>query len=73
MLKNITFSAEQRLIQKARIKAQKESRSLNQVFRELLQNYAEPEQNDFDYEKFVKNLNINFKGKKFTREEMNER
>ncbi|MBV9273681.1 MAG: hypothetical protein JO333_07285 [Verrucomicrobia bacterium] len=41
MLRKITFSAEERLLEAARRKAARERRSLNEVFREWLGRYVE--------------------------------
>ena len=41
MLKNITFSAEEELIDKAREQARKEKTTLNALFRRWLKQYAD--------------------------------
>lgn len=72
MLKNITLSADENLIRKARERAMRERRSLNQVFREWLARYATKYRNN-DYLALMKQLEHIDAGKHFTRDEMNER
>lgn len=73
MLKNITFSAEEELIQKAREKAFEEKTSLNIVFRKWLTQYAENEIITDKYDKIKGSLDHVLSGRRFTRDEMNER
>ncbi len=74
MLKNITLSAEKDLIQKAREKAFVEKKSVNDLFRGWLKNYVEQGRPKVDLNAFLKQYgHIGSGGKKFTREEMNER
>ncbi|MDZ7807997.1 MAG: hypothetical protein U5K71_12900 [Gracilimonas sp.] len=72
-MKNITFSADEKLIDKARLKAAKEKTTLNKRFREWLASYAK--QNDLgnSFEKMMEELDHVNSGGKFTRDEMNER
>lgn len=72
-MKNITFSAEESLIDKARKKAQRENTSLNKRFREWLKNYAARGESVEEYKALMKKLDYVKPGKKFTRDEMNER
>ena len=67
MLKNITLSAEEDLIKKAREKAQKESTTLNATFRRWLKIYVASDLNALDYEALMKSMNYVKPGKKFTR------
>lgn len=72
-MKNITFSADEDLIERARKKALKQKTSLNIKFREWLKLYTE-EHSHFNYLNFIKEFeNINIGGKPLTREERNER
>ena len=71
-MKNITLSADGTLIEKARGQAEKEHRSLNAVFREWLESYVRPTVKR-SYSDFVKTVSDARSGKKFTRDEMNER
>jgi hypothetical protein len=73
MLKNITLSAEDLLIKKAREKARKEHITLNALFRQWLKRYignTEPEQ---DYNLFMQEMEYVDAGRKFSREELHER
>ena len=72
MLKNITLSADEKLIKKAREKAQREHTTLNENFRRWLKRYVMPD-NTFNYENLMTNLNYANSGRKFTRDELNER
>lgn len=73
MLKNITLSAEEQLIIKARQKAQQEHTTLNTYFRQWLKQYVMHSTRTIDYIEFMNSLNYVTPGKKFTREELNER
>jgi len=56
MLKNITFSANSMLIDKARKKAASQKKPLNTVFREWLLQYVEESSKKEGYEKLMKLL-----------------
>ena len=73
MIKNITLSAEETLIRKARLRAKKENTSLNKLFREWLERYVSQEHSSLNYEKLMNKLLYATPGKKFTRNEINER
>ena len=73
MVKNITLSADEGLIRRAREKAARDSSSLNAQFRQWLEGYVEPEQAANDYRELMQRLGTNRAGRKFTRDEMNER
>ena len=72
-MKNITFSADEKLIEKARLKAAKERTTLNQRFRDWLKRYAS--ENDYrkEFEELMDDLKYVNSGGKYTRDEMNER
>jgi hypothetical protein len=72
-MKNITFSADEQLIDQARRIAQSQHKTLNQAFREWLENFARPNNAVERYEALRKDLKYVRGGRKFTREEMNER
>ena len=72
-MKNITLSADDQLIEQARQVARSQHKTLNQVFREWLQSYARPNNALEEYEALRKRLGYVRAGRKFTREEMNER
>lgn len=73
MIKNITLSAEEFLIQKARSLAAHQHKSLNELFREWLAKYAGKENRSAGYQKLMQSLKHVRAGSKFSREEMNER
>ncbi|WP_372949980.1 hypothetical protein [Mariniphaga sp.] len=73
MLKNITFSVEEDLIQKARERAISEKTTLNAVFRRWLKQYSERKKAAEEYDKIMESLRYAKAGRKFSREEMNER
>jgi len=72
-MKNITLSADEQLIDQARRIAQSQHKTLNQAFREWLESYARPNNALEQYEALMKDLKYVRAGRKFTREEMNER
>ncbi len=73
MLKNITFSAEEKLIEKAREKAQREHTTLNENFRKWLKRFINSDKTNFNYNQLMQKLRYVNPGRKFTREELNER
>ncbi|HEY5042824.1 MAG TPA: hypothetical protein VIK53_12565 [Verrucomicrobiae bacterium] len=73
MLKNITLSAEDRLLAKARLRAQQEKTNLNAIFRGWLERYTAKDGAGERYDRLMKRLSHVSAGRKFTREEMNER
>jgi hypothetical protein len=72
-MKNITLSADEQLIHSAREKAGKENTSLNTLFRQWLARYTEKDKPKLAYEALMKRLSYAQPGRKFIREEMNER
>ena len=73
MIKNITFRAEESLIKKAQFKARQEGKSLNIFFREWLSRYVNQDDAASNYRALMKRLKYVNTGRKFSREEMNER
>jgi hypothetical protein len=73
MLKNITLSAEEELIKKAREKAGHERTTLNASFRQWLKQYIGRNTKTVDFDEFMKQLNYVKPGRHFSREELNER
>ena len=73
MLKNITLSADQNLIKKAREKARRENTTLNQRFREWLNRYIQIGNQSSEYEQLMNKLDHINSGKKFSRDELNKR
>ena len=72
-MKNITFSAEEDKIELARDVARSEHRTLNDAFREWLEQYASRRVRAADIEELYRSLRHVNAGRKFTRDEMNER
>ena len=73
MIKNITLSADEALIEQARRRAMAENTTLNELFRVWLARYvAQPAAAD-QYEALMARLSHVKAGGKFSREEMNER
>ena len=72
MTRNITFSAEEHLIENAREKARREHRTLNEAFRDWLVKYSDQEKKIGleDIRKRWKHIKV---GGPYSREEMNER
>lgn len=73
MLKNITLSAEEILIQRARERAEAEQTTLNAEFRNWLRQYVERPSSAAAYLAFMDELDYSEPGRSFSREEMNER
>jgi len=63
MLKNITLSAEENLIHKARERAYRERSTLNAEFRKWLQGYVRNNSKISDYDTFMESLNYVHPGK----------
>ena len=73
MRKNITLSADKELIKKAREKARREHTTLNATFRQWLRQYINKNTKTSDYYVFMSSLDYASPGKKFSRDELNER
>ena len=73
MIKNITLSADDMLIKRAREKAQRENTSLNQLFRSWVKKYVYRDNIDHEYDSLMKNMADVKAGRKFSRDEMNAR
>lgn len=73
-MKNVTLSADENLIEEARAVARSRRTTLNEAFREWLVQYAGRRARRRDLEEFFESLNyVSSGGRRFTREEMNER
>lgn len=74
-MKNITFSADDNLIEAAQRRASSENSTLNEQFRLWLENYAERVEQSTEAMRAIREAqrSIRTGGRKFTREEMNER
>jgi len=72
-MRNITFSADGNKIELAREVARGENRTLNDAFREWLEQYGSRRMSRKEVEALFDRLKYVNAGRKFTREEMNER
>lgn len=73
-MKNITLSADERLIEDARKRARAEHTTLNEQFRRWLADYAGGEREAEEAMAVVRELRGKLRvGRKLTRDEMNER
>ena len=74
MTKNITFSADEDLIEAAREAARAEGTTLNEQFRLWLEQYARQRRAQ-KFDEFMEQIKGKYSsgGRKFTRDEMNER
>ena len=73
MVKNITLSADDMLIKRAREKAQRENTSLNKLFRSWVKKYVNRDNIDTEYDRLMENMADVNAGRKFSRDEMNAR
>ena len=73
MLKNITLSADEKLILKARKKAKKDHTTLNSQFRQWLENYTSIGTSSNEYEALMEQLSYSKPTRKYSRDELNER
>ncbi|MCB1324925.1 MAG: hypothetical protein H7A21_13260 [Spirochaetales bacterium] len=72
-MKNVTLSADERLIRQARERARREKKTLNAVFREWLARYVDQEPAAKGYSELMESLRYAQPGRRFSREEMNAR
>ncbi len=74
-MQNITLSADEHLIEHARQLAQTQHTSLNQLFRDWLSELAARHSSVREYEALMRDIRDSGvrAGRRFTREEMNER
>ena len=72
-MKNITLKADADLIERARLRAARENRSLNAAIREWLQSYAGSETVRHEYAELMKCLGDVRNTQRFSREQLNER
>jgi hypothetical protein len=73
MKKNVTLSADEELIRKAREKAQKEHTTLNAEFRKWLQRFVSADKRAINFVALMESLSYANSGRSFSRDEMNER
>lgn len=74
-MKNITLSADEKLIEAARKQARAENTTLNEQFRRWLADYTQRRQRAEEGMQTIAELQAKLRtgGRKFTRDEMNER
>jgi hypothetical protein len=73
-MKNVTLSADEVLIEQARLQAKTRNTTLNQAFRDWLAEYVRQESRGEAIDALFKKLShVNSGGRKYTRDEMNER
>jgi hypothetical protein len=73
MLKNITLSADDQLIARAREEAERNGTTLNAEFRRWLAVFVEQERAALGYRELMGRLGYAHPGRRFTREELNAR
>jgi len=73
MLKNITFSAEEEIIRRARQRAAAENTTLNDEFRRWLEKYVERPESAGAFMELMDHFAYVQAGRSFRRDEMNER
>jgi hypothetical protein len=72
-MRNITLSASESLIDAAREKAREQNKTLNQAFREWLEDYTRHDDPGAIESLYERLSYLNLAGPKMTREQMNER
>jgi Family of unknown function (DUF6364) len=72
-MKNITLSADEQLIEQARLLAQSQHKTLNAMFREWLQQLTSQNGTTQEYDALMKRLKHVQAGCRFSRDEMNDR
>jgi multidrug efflux pump subunit AcrA (membrane-fusion protein) len=71
-MKNITLSAEESLIEQARVTARAQKTTLNQLFRQWLEELAGKQEREQQLTALMERLDYVRSGGPFSREEMNE-
>jgi hypothetical protein len=72
-VKNITLSADESLIEQARLVARSQHKTLNTAFREWLVNFTRQSGNVQEFDALMRRLRHIRSGGPYTRDEMNER
>lgn len=72
-MKNITLSAEETLIEQARLVAKSQHKTLNAAFRDWLRQYAAQSGSGAAFDSLMRRLKDVQPGRHFSRDEMNER
>jgi len=72
-VKNVTFSLDEKDVEDGRKQAAEENTTLNNLVREWLKQYVARQRAAAEYRALMERLSYVNAGRKFTREEMNER
>jgi hypothetical protein len=72
-MKNVTLSADENLIDQARQVARAQHKTLNAAFREWLEHFAAQGGNDRELDALMRRVGHVRSGRRFSRDEMNER
>jgi hypothetical protein len=72
-MKNITLSADEDLIEQARLIAKSQHKTLNAMFREWLEQFTAQNGSSREFDALMKRLKHVQTGERFSRDEMNER
>ena len=72
-VKNVTLSAEDSLIERARLRAANEKKTLNAAFREWLQRYAGADTGQAEFSELMRQLSHVRTTRRFSRDELNQR
>jgi len=72
-MKNVTLSADEHLIEQARLLAKSQHKTLNALFREWLEQFTAQSGGAREYDALMKRLKHVEAGRRFSRDEMNER
>jgi predicted transcriptional regulator len=72
-MKNVTLSADEDLIERARLIAREQRRTLNDAFREWLAQFTQSAGDAQGFEALMARLQNANAGRRFSREELNER
>jgi hypothetical protein len=72
-MKNITLSADEDLIERARLIARQQRRTLNDAFREWLAQFSESAEDAQGFDALINSLHRIDAGCRFSRDELNER
>jgi hypothetical protein len=72
-VKNITLSADEHLIERARLQAKSQHKTLNSAFREWLERFAGQSGDVQQFDALMKKLKHVEAGRRFSRDELNER
>jgi hypothetical protein len=72
-MKNVTLSADEHLIEQARHVARSQHKTLNAAFREWLEQYTAEAGNALEFDALMQRLHHVRPGRRFSRDDMNER